>query len=162
MSPDPVCTSRSTAPVTVRVRSKCPWLSSANVGDAARLAAKATKIINPGNARKRTLIFILPMRSNPIQVRGTQDVAEKFRRNVAFQVSITDSRVLGACAVALLVFLSRAAGAGIVAPDFCAGADRFGGCFRLRGSSLELQITLLALLALFDFLCFVLRPGRLH
>src|ERR1700676_1817792 len=49
------------------------------------------------------------------------------------------------CAVALFVFFAGAAGAGVVAADFCAGAYGLRG-FGLRGAGLILQIFLLALL----------------
>ena len=54
-------------------------------------------------------------------------------------------------AVALFVFFAGAAGAGIVAADFGAGADAFGG-FGLSGAGLVLEILLGALLAAFDAL----------
>src|SRR5271168_4166613 len=48
-------------------------------------------------------------------------------------------------AVAFFVFFAGAAGAGVVAADFGAGADGFWG-FGLRGACLILQLFLLALL----------------
>src|SRR5579863_4627404 len=68
---------------------------------------------------------------------------------------------LGRGAMALLVFFPGAARARVVAADFCAGAHRFGS-LGLRGSGLELQILLLAALALFDLSCFGFRPSWLH
>src|SRR5580704_8445890 len=56
-----------------------------------------------------------------------------------------EKRRLGARAVAFFVFFAGAAGAGIVAADFGAGADGLGG-FGLRGAGLVLQLFLLALL----------------
>jgi hypothetical protein len=51
--------------------------------------------------------------------------------------------------VALFVFFARAAGAGVVAADFGACADRLW-CFDGRRASLKLEILLLAFLALLD------------
>src|SRR5690348_4747918 len=67
--------------------------------------------------------------------------------------------VSGRLPATLLILLAAAAGAGIIAPDFSTGADRFGG-FGLRGSGLILQL-LLALPA-FDFASFFFRTGRLN
>src|SRR5580698_6927681 len=53
-------------------------------------------------------------------------------------------------AVAFFVFLAGAAGAGVVAAYFGAGADGFGG-FGLRGAGLILQFFLLALLLALHF-----------
>src|SRR5438445_6719820 len=53
-------------------------------------------------------------------------------------------------AVAFLVFLARAAWARIIAADFRARAHGLGR-FRLRGTGLILQFTLLALLPAFHF-----------
>ena len=68
---------------------------------------------------------------------------------------------LGRGAVALLVLLARAARARIVSSDFCGSADGFGSLGLCR-TCLELQVSLLAPLTLFDLFSLVLRPGRLH
>jgi hypothetical protein len=51
--------------------------------------------------------------------------------------------------VALLVLLARAAGAGVVTPDFGARPDGLWG-FGLGRAGLELQVLLVAALALLD------------
>ena len=57
-------------------------------------------------------------------------------------------------AVAFFVFFAGAAGAGIVAADFGAGADGFWR-FGLRGAGLILQVFLLALLFAFELARYV-------
>src|SRR5580658_11235635 len=69
--------------------------------------------------------------------------------------------ILGGGAVALLVFLAGAAGAGVVAADFRGCADGLGR-LSLCGAGLELKILLLASLALLDLLRFRFGLGRLH
>src|ERR1700683_461826 len=68
---------------------------------------------------------------------------------------------LSSRAVALLVFLARSAGAGVVAAHFGTGPDRFWR-LRLRRSGLQLQVFLLAALALFDLFRLILRFCGLH
>ena len=52
----------------------------------------------------------------------------------------------------LLVFLTRAAGTGVIAADFGSNAHRFGS-FGLGRAGLILQVLLAALLATLDLLC---------
>jgi hypothetical protein len=56
--------------------------------------------------------------------------------------------------VAFFVFFAGAARAGVVAADFCAGADWLGR-FGLSGAGLILQIFLLALLFSLELACYL-------
>src|SRR5580704_15341289 len=66
---------------------------------------------------------------------------------VARDIAFAD---LGGLAVALLELLTAAAGAGIIASHFGAGADRLR-CLSLGGAGLILKLLLLALLFALDF-----------
>src|SRR3954463_1793664 len=68
---------------------------------------------------------------------------------------------LSGLAAAPFIFFAAAAGAGIVASDFGAGANGLGS-FGLRRARLILELLLLALLAALDFALLILRLGGLN
>src|ERR1700733_11497699 len=79
ISPEPVWTSRSTAPVTASVRSKWPS-SPASAGLAAIAAAsESTSASNTEKLRVRILIFHPPEQIAPNTNEDTQTMSEKFR-----------------------------------------------------------------------------------
>src|ERR1700735_4246479 len=142
ISPEPVWTSRSTAPLTVSVRSKCPS-SLASVGLAATVAARDNSSASiAGKARVRILIFHPPKQIGPNSDEDTQTSLEMFQR--------ASGGCLGRFAVALLILLARAARAGIVPADFRSGAGGFGS-FDRSVTSLKLHLLFLAALLAFDF-----------
>src|ERR1700722_513669 len=142
ISPEPVWTSRSTAPDTVSVRSKWPS-SLASAGLAAIVAATAnTSASSTGKVRVRIFIVHPPEQIGPNSDEDTQTSPEKFQS--------TSGGCLGRLAVALFVLLAGAARAGIVAADFGAGADGLGR-FDWRVASLKLHLLFLATLLAFDF-----------
>src|ERR1700691_42013 len=152
ISPEPVWTSRSTAPVTVSVRSKWPS-SLASAGLAAIAAAsESTSASNTGKVRVPILIFHPPEQVAPNSNQDTQTMCEKFRGG--------EGR-LGRLAVALFVLLAGAAGAGIVAAHFGAGAGGLGS-FDRRVAGLKLHLLFLAALPAFNLFGRKLRKTARH
>src|SRR5580693_9398617 len=78
ISPEPVCTSRSTAPVTARVRSKWPSsLASAGL-DAIVAARDNTSASSAGKVRVRIFIIHPPEQFGANSDQDTQPASEKF------------------------------------------------------------------------------------
>src|ERR1700733_12738512 len=152
ISPEPVWTSRSTAPVTASVRSKWPS-SPASAGLAAIAAAsESTSASSTEKLRVRILIFHPPEQIAPNTNEDTQTMSEKFRGGEGKS---------GRLAVALFVLLAGAAGAGIVAAHFGAGAGGLGS-FDRRVAGLKLHLLFLAALLACDLFRRKLRKAARH
>src|SRR6202167_3836030 len=152
ISPEPVWTSRSTAPVTVSVRSKWPS-SLASTGLAViATASESASARSAGKVHVRILIFHPPEQIGPSSNEDTQTMSEKFRGG---------GGRLGRLTVALFVLLPGAAGAGIVAAHLGAGAGGLGS-FDRRVAGLELHLLFLAALLAFDLFGRKLRKAARH